>query len=150
MAPVALLDVNVLVALFDAEHIHHQAAHDWFARQRRQGWATCAVTETGFLRVVSRPEYGSAMSRAADLVPLLRKFCGSGRHHFWTESVSLRDEQLFDPALIRGHRQLADIYLLGLAKRHGGCLATFDRTIPIGAVKGARRETLAVIAAEAG
>ena len=147
MAAVALLDVNVLVALFDAEHVHHELAHDWFADERRHGWATCAMTEAGVLRVLSHPAYGSPVSRLADLVPLLRKFCASGGHEFWADKVSLRDPQLFDLALARGHRQVTDVYLLGLATRHGGRLATFDRTIPLSAVKGARRGTLAVISA---
>jgi predicted nucleic acid-binding protein len=49
-------------------------------------------------------------------------------------------------ALLRGHRQLTDVYLLGLARHTGGTLATFDRTIPLGAVKGATRPHLQVIA----
>ena len=51
---------------------------------------------------------------------------------------------LFDLALT-GHRHLTDVYLLGLAKKMGGRLATFDRTIPAKAVKGAGREALEVI-----
>ena len=43
----ALLDVNVLIALFDETHVHHEAAHDWFADNRAAGWATCAITRTG-------------------------------------------------------------------------------------------------------
>ena len=83
-----LLDVNVLVALFDPDHVHHQLAHDWFAETRASGWATCAVTEIGFVRVVSQPAYRSPVSRAADLVPLLRRFCSSPDHHFWAETPS--------------------------------------------------------------
>ena len=68
-----------------------------------------------------------------------------GDHAFWPAPVSLRDEKIFNPSFIRGHRQLTDVYLLGLAVKTGGRLATFDRTIPLGAVIGARREALAVI-----
>ncbi len=64
---------------------------------------------------------------------------------FWPESVSLTDTRIFNPSLIRGYRQVSDIYLLGLAKKMGGYLATFDRAIPLGAVIGATRDTLAVI-----
>jgi len=146
MARVALLDVNVLVALFDPDHVHHDLAHDWFADHRAAGWATCAVTENGFLRVVSNPAYQAEVPRPVAALEQLRRFCASGRHHFWGEPVSLRDDRLFDLALARGHRQLTDIYLLGLAKHRGGRLATFDRTIPLAAVRGARPDTLAVIA----
>ena len=147
MAVVSLLDVNVLVALFDPDHVHHDLAHDWFADHRAEGWATCAVTENGFVRVVSNPRYRPEAPRPAAIVEQLRRFCASGRHHFWADSISLRDAALFNLAVARGHRQVTDVYLLGLAKRMGGRLATFDRTILLSAVKGARPETLAVISA---
>jgi hypothetical protein len=142
----ALLDVNVLVALFDPDHIHHELAHDWFADNRTDGWATCPVTENGFLRVLANPAYGSAVTRPPDLATRLRRFCDSGHHQFWPDAVSLRDNALFDAAFIAGHRQLTDVYLLGLAKMKGGRLVTFDRAIPLKAVRGAGREALEVIA----
>ena len=46
---------------------------------------------------------------------------------------------------MRGHAQVTDVYLLGLAVAHGGTLATFDRSIPLGAVSGARPSHLTVI-----
>lgn len=146
MSRTALLDVNVLVALFDPDHIHHDLAHDWFADNRSAGWATCPVTENGFLRVLSNPAYGSVISRPAELVARLRRFCASGHHEFWPDKVSLRDPALFDPAFVAGHRQITDIYLLGLAMAHRGCLATFDATIPLKAVRGAGRGVLHLIA----
>ena len=145
MSRVALLDVNLLVALFDPDHVHHELAHDWFADHEASGWATCAVTENGFVRVLANPSYGAAVSRPAELVDRLNRFCESRHHRSWAEAVSLRDKKLFNPALIRGHRQVSDVYLLGLAKQMGGCLATFDRSIPLGSVVGATREMLAVV-----
>ncbi len=145
MAVIALVDVNVLVALFDPDHVHHDLAHDWFAEDGATGWATCPLTENGFIRVVSNPRYRPDASTASAAIERLRKFCASGRHHFWAESVSLRDPSLFVPAEIRGHRQLTDVYLLGLARRMGGRLATFDRTISVATVKGAKQSHLAII-----
>jgi toxin-antitoxin system PIN domain toxin len=142
----ALLDVNVLVALFDPDHVHHELAHDWFADNGRAAWATCPLTENGFVRVLSHPGYAGTVSRATDLVTRLRRFCGSGGHEFWPDAVSLRDETAFDASLIAGHRQITDVYLLGLAHSHGGRLATFDRTIPWRAVKGATAASLAIVA----
>lgn len=142
---VALLDVNVLVALFDPAHVHHEIAHDWFADHRKRGWATCPLTENGFLRTAS------TVARAEDLVTVpalaerLGVFLGSGHHMFWPDDISLADERLFDTEKFRGHQQLTDVYLLGLAVRHKGVLATFDRRVPIEAVKGARRESLVVL-----
>jgi uncharacterized protein len=145
MAVIALLDVNVLVALFDPDHVHHDLAHDWFADDGATGWATCPITENGFVRVVSNPRYQPDPSTASAAIERLRKFCASGRHHFWADTVSLRDQSLFVPAEVRGHRQLTDVYLLGLARKMGGRLATFDRSISITAVKGAKPSHLAII-----
>ena len=51
----ALLDVNVLVALFDSAHVHHEAAHTWFGANRKNPWATCALTENAFVVLLTRP-----------------------------------------------------------------------------------------------
>lgn len=142
----ALLDVNVLVALFDPDHVHHEIAHDWFADARGRGWATCPMTENGFVRVLSNPAYGSPVGRPEDLVARLRTFCGTPGHQFWPETLSLRDEGVFDAARLGGHRYLTDIYLLALAKKHRGRLATFDRSIPHRAVRGSAADLLEVIA----
>ena len=143
---VALLDVNVLVALFDPNHAHHDIAHDWFSDHRADGWATCPVTENGFVRVLSQLASGVG-ERPSALVARLEKFCASGHHEFWPDTVSLRDPKVFRSTALVGHKPLIDIYILGLARSRGGLLATFDRSIPIGAVVGATRATLAVISA---
>ena len=145
MTRVALLDVNLLLALFDPNHVHHDIAHDWLADDGGSAWATCAITENGFIRVVTSPAYASEFTRPVDAIGLLRTFCASGHHVFWDRTVSLRDESLFNPSFVRGHRQVTDAYLLGLAVAMGGRLATLDQRIPLGAVIGATPETLAVI-----
>jgi len=142
---VALLDVNVLVALFDPDHIHHDPAHDWFADHRALGWATCPVTENGFVRVVSNPAYGLEPMRVGEVIARLGELRTSGGHVFWPDAVSLTDSARFTPALVSGHRQLTDLYLLGLAVHMRGALATFDRTIPWKAVAGATTDSLQVI-----
>lgn len=150
MARVALLDVNVLVALFDPDHVHHDLAHDWFADHSADGWATCPFTENGFVRIASNPRYRPDAERPGILIGHLRRFCASGHHHFWNATVSLRDDDLFVVNAGWSHRQVTDLYLLGLARTMGGALATFDRTVPLGAVKGLKRDQLAVIAPVAG
>lgn len=145
MSSPILLDVNVLVALFDPHHIHHDAAHDWFAETRHSGWATCPITENGFVRVISHPTYGLG-ERAESATARLRTFCESGGHQFWRDAISLRDE-IFDLSRAGGAKQLTDIYLLGLAVNRKGRLATFDRTIPLGAVRGAAAASLLVLRA---
>lgn len=140
-----LLDVNVLVALFDPDHIHHDTAHDWFADSREAGWATCPLTENGVVRILSNPRYSPTAEPPARIVKRLRTFCASGHHVFWADDVSLRDDRRFVADAPVSHRQITDIYLLGLAKQHGSRLATFDRTIPIAAVPSAKAHDLVVI-----
>jgi toxin-antitoxin system PIN domain toxin len=141
-----LLDVNVLVALFDPDHVHHEVAHDWFADHRTAGWATCPATEQGFVRVLGNPAYGTSGVRLVDIVERLRQFRASGHHQFWHDAVAFTDLEYVRASHLRGHRQVTDVALLALAVRMRGRLATFDRTIPISAVVGATRESLTVIA----
>jgi uncharacterized protein len=141
----ALLDVNVLIALFDPGHVHHDVAHDWFADDGSDGWATCPITEMAFVRILANPASGPDPERPATLLRHLRRFCSSANHVFWPDALSLLDEKLFDLSAV-SHRQLTDVYLLGLAHKKGGRLATFDRTIPLKAVVGARPGVLEIIA----
>jgi uncharacterized protein len=145
MTPVALLDVNVLIALFDTVHTHHDLAHDWLADNGAFGWATCPLTENGLLRVLGNPARRDAFIPIAQMAGYLRQFCASGHHEFWPDVISLRDERLFDLTHARGHRQVTDIVLLGLAVKHAGRLVTFDQRIQLAAVKGATGESLDVI-----
>jgi toxin-antitoxin system PIN domain toxin len=142
---VSLLDVNVLVALFFPDHVHHDLAHDWFADHQHEGWATCPLTENGFIRVACQQPTDDVLVRPADVIASLEKFRKDTRHRFWTDEVSLTDTDLLAPQFIRGHQQLTDVYLLGLAKKMGGRLATFDRTIPVKAVLGDTSDLLHVI-----
>ena len=144
MSRVALLDVNVLVALFDPDHIHHDLAHDWFADQSSVGWATCPLTENGLIRVLSSPRFRTGLT-ISDIAARLRKLKSSGRHRFWGDDVSLTDERLFRSRSIRGHGQITDVYLAGLAQAKGGHLATLDRSIPLGAIVDASPDLLQII-----
>ncbi len=74
--------MNVLVALFDPAHIHHDAAHDWFGAHREDGWATCPLTENGFVRVLSNPAYPGRRTTVADAVDRLGRLARSGGHTF--------------------------------------------------------------------
>lgn len=137
----------MLVALFDPMHIHHEAAHEWFGRNRSQGWATCPLTENGFVRVVSNPRYPGQGTSLRDASARLAEIRQSTDHSFWQDSVSLCEGDVFQPAYIQGHRQLTDVYLLGLAVANRGRLATFDRSVPLKAVAGAEPRHLEIIGA---
>ena len=70
----ALLDVNVLIAIFAPHHIHHEAAHAWFAANRSSGWATCPLTENGMVRILSNPASSPVAERPAELAQRLQPF----------------------------------------------------------------------------
>ena len=147
MSRVALLDVNALVALFDPDHVHHEAAHEWFAANREGGWATCPLTENGLVRILSNAAYTGVHESPRATRERLVAFCESGQHVFWPDDVSLRDGRLFKRTATLTHRQVTDVYLLGLARHKGGRLATFDRRIPVTAVAGAEHGHLELIPA---
>jgi toxin-antitoxin system PIN domain toxin len=147
---VALLDVSILIALFDADHVHHEVAHDWFEDQRSSGWATCPLTENGFIRVATSPALFNPPKRPATAVEEFRTLRDSGHHQFWPDALSLADEAHFLARMIRGHKQVADVYLLGLATSRRQTFATLDQSIPLSAVKGATKSNLLVITAVPG
>jgi toxin-antitoxin system PIN domain toxin len=139
--------VSVRVALCEPDHVNHQIAHDWFADHQSAGWATCPLTENGLVRVTTSPSFFDPPHRPFDVIEQLRRFCDSSHHQFWPDSVSLTDERIFAAPFIRGHKQVTDIYLLGLAKSRAGIFVTLDTSIPLDAVKGARKAHLIVISA---
>ena len=137
---VRLLDTNVLVSLLDSAHVHHGSAVGWFRSVAAvEGWATCPVTENGFIRVVCHVNYPNlqltpAMA-AASLARLKLGF--PGIHRFWADEVSLTDAALFDLSVLTGSRQTSDAYLAGLAFSKSARVATLDGGIPWRAVRGA-------------
>ena len=74
---IALLDVNVLVALFDDGHIHHEAAHDWFTDNRALGWASCPITENGVMRILGNPSYPAGLTPIPEIAARLDTFCAA-------------------------------------------------------------------------
>jgi len=139
----ALLDVNVLIALLDPDHVSHAAAQRWWLEHREAGWASCPLTQNGCVRIISQPGYPNPQS-VTSVLELLVDLCADPCHQFWPDDASLLDVGRFSHAHIYGHRQLTDLYLLGLAVGHGGRLVTFDEKIPLSAVHGAKRQHLLV------
>jgi toxin-antitoxin system PIN domain toxin len=129
-----LLDVNLLIALSDPMHVHHDVAHRWFASVGAAAWATCPITENGFVRITSHAAYPNRPGDAVVMLDLLRRLCAHPGHRFWPDSVSLREILQAGTALT--HAQVTDAYLLGLAVQQGGRLATFDRRFAAAAIPG--------------
>ncbi|MEP7247292.1 MAG: TA system VapC family ribonuclease toxin [Gammaproteobacteria bacterium] len=140
----ALLDVNVLIALFDADHVSHHATLQWFGNHANDGWASCPITQNGCLRIMSHPAYPNSYPVHA-ISERLHGATSASVHEFWPDSVSILNEQLIDTTRVHGARPLTDVYLLALAVHRGGYLVTFDRSIAMDAVLGATASHLLVL-----
>lgn len=140
----SLLDVNVLIALLDVDHAHHKAAQAWLWAHLEDGWASCPITQNGCIRILSQSRYANPLP-TAQVAMRLAQAAGSRHHEFWPGSVSLLDPALIDPARLLSARQVTDAYLLALAVSKDGRFVTFDRAIPVRAVRGARPRHLVVI-----
>ncbi len=139
-----LLDTNVLIALLWPAHEFHEPAQKWFQRNQRAGWATCPLTQSGFVRVVSNPAFSRDAVSPVEASERLATNLSSPQHHFLPASISFAQAVKPFAARLRGHQQVTDAYLLGLAMHHGARLATYDRSIALIAATG-DRETVAVL-----
>lgn len=140
----ALLDVNVLIALLDSDHVDHRRVRGWIDEEIVGGWASCAITQNGFVRIVSQPRYPSPVP-PAQAIGRLARAAATEHHKYWPCSVSLLDDELIDCSRLHGHRQVTDAYLLALATANGGRFATLDRSIPLDAVRHATAGNLTLI-----
>jgi hypothetical protein len=127
--PVSLLDVNVLLALAWPNHIHHQAAHRWFVENYGLGWATCPLTQLGFVRLSMQPAVVKVPILFGDVMDALVRMTANAAHTLWPLECGLVDLREEICARAAGHHQLSDAVLLDLAIRHQGRLATFDRGV---------------------
>lgn len=131
----SLLDINVLIALLDADHSMHEQATGWLAEQR-DGWASCPLTQNGCLRIMSHPGYPNGLP-LQQVAARLTAACSSGFHEFWADDVSVLDAGTVDIERVHGPRQITDVYLLALSVNHGGRFVTFDNRISRRAVRDA-------------
>ncbi len=127
---ILLLDVNVLLALRYSDHVHSARVDRWVSQldaeygRGRTTFATCPITELGFVRVSSgKAAYSESVDAARDDLEDLRSSMGM---LFMQDDLPSRHL----PVWVRKSEQTTDGYLLALAKSHDGCLATLDRFIP--------------------
>ena len=123
-----LLDVNVLVALVWPSHVSNRGAQEWFVRNRESGFRTCPITQAGLVRILSHPRYGRDGTSVAEARAVLDEVIAMPDHGFWPDDLPV-GEAIERAGTIRGHRQITDAYLLGLAIVHKGVLATLDRGV---------------------
>ena len=123
----ALLDINILTALLWPTHEHHDVAHRWFGGRAGARWATCSLTQLGFVRIVSNPAFSRDALSPMDALALLGENLAHSAHEFWTDSLQVPPAVKGIEARLQRYKQLTDAYLLALAYRRKGVLATFDR-----------------------
>ena len=140
----ALLDVTVLIALLDSDHVDHERVRRWVEAEIVHGWASCAITQNGFVRIISQPRYPSPVP-PAQAIGRLARAAATEYHEYWLCSVSLLDDELIDYSRLHGHRQVTDAYLLALATANGGRFVTLDQSIPLDAVRNASAANLTLI-----
>jgi len=136
-----LLDINVLIALCDPAHPHAAAAGRFFASGlTRTGWATCPLVENGFLRILGSPRYPGGPGSPQAARHLLSGLRSAPGHQFWPDDLTLADSGAVP--VLPSSEHLTDAYLLALAVRHGGRLATFDSQIDPSRIPGGRKAYL--------
>jgi uncharacterized protein len=139
-----LPDVNTLLALLDPRHIHHEAAHHWYAAQGAVQLVLCPHVINGVLRVASQPRYPNPLGTCATVRLLLKRFVEKVNPVFTNRDVSLLDDLVLTRTGDLTPARVADLYLLALAVANGSKFATFDTRIPAGAVAGGT-ESLTII-----
>ena len=139
-----LLDVNLLIALCDADHQHHAPATQWFRANRSAGWATCPLTENGLLRVMGHVAYPGGPGSPEGVRPLLQHLRSLPGHLFWKDDISIADPQKLRSLQGATSRQLTDLYLLALAVHYRGCLATLDARIDPSPVPGSAQALIVI------
>ena len=140
----SLFDVNVLLALFQPEHIHFERAQTWWEANQQHGWASCPLTQNGFARVISQQSYRKPLP-TAEAIGRLAEQIERTDHVFWPDDISIADAAAFDRSGILGPNQITDAYLLALAVKNGGRLVTFDQSIPLRAARAAEPRHLIVM-----
>ena len=139
----SLLDVNVLLSLLDANHEHHAASMGWW-RQNNHPWASCPITQNGYLRIVTGPGYPNRLS-ISQAIRTLSQAVFTPDHEFLSDDISLLDPQLVAREHIQGSKQLTDIYLFALSVSRGARFVTFDEGVSPVAVPQATNSSLHVI-----
>ena len=121
-----LLDVNVLLALTWPNHQFHAAACERL-EDSDEPWATCALTQLGFIRLSSNPSVVGVAKSPDEAASLLALLIQDSRHSYLGSLPAPAEEparRIFEKIL--GHQQTTDAYLFWLAEYNASTLLTFD------------------------
>lgn len=140
----ALLDVNVLIALLDEAHVHHALARRWLSDHIDHGWASCPLTQLGCVRIMAHPAYPNTQPTAV-VAERLAAATREPHHEFWPASLNALAEDALSWDDVLTSRHATDVYLLALAVRQRGRFVTFDRHVPVRAVRDAAARHLVAI-----
>jgi uncharacterized protein len=121
-----LLDVNVLLALAWPNHQFHAAAVRALETKRSR-WATCALTQLGFIRLSSNPAVIPGAKSPAECAALLEVMVSDPLHVYFDRLPPVTGATTCRGLL--GHNQVTDAYLLHLAHGHHAVFMTFDRRL---------------------
>jgi uncharacterized protein len=124
-----LLDVNVLLALAWPNHQFHMAAMSRLNADKCK-WATCALTELGFIRLSSNATIVGVSKSPLEAAMLLALMIKDSQH-VYLESLPSPASPLFLKSCqnIMCSKQVTDAYLLALAQMNQAILLTFDTRI---------------------
>ncbi len=121
MNKVYLLDADVLIALANPDHIHHARADSWFNPNVQ--FATCPITQGSLMRYYMRYVQRASIAAAKHV---LAGFIALPNHQFWPDDAAYTE---IPEKGVMGHRQVTDAYLVALAAKHKGAVATMDEAL---------------------
>jgi toxin-antitoxin system PIN domain toxin len=139
-----LLDANALIALCWPAHEHHPRMLAWFKTHAAHGWATCALTQGAFIRVVMQPAFSgpaAAKITVTDAAELLLRNTNHAQHRFVNLDFGFPEVVTTCTGGLHGHRQITDAYLLTAALKSSMKLLSFDAGIPSLLATQAERQT---------
>ncbi len=102
------------------------------SREAGHGWATCAVTQLGFVRLSSNPAYTASAVAPGQAATVLAELTSHEAHRFWDSPVA-SDATIYGKAL--GHQQVNDAYLVAVAEAREGRLVTLDQRLSVHATR---------------
>lgn len=123
-----LLDVNALLALAWPNHQFHAAILKRLDRRPAPRWATCALTQLGFMRLSSNPSIVEVRKTPAESVALLADLT-SDQQHVYLDTLPALPHTARVFRQLHGHQQVTDAYLLAVAEANGATLLTLDRRV---------------------